>query len=491
MDFLDPKKKKLHRIQLFIGYGLMAIVLSIGSVILLYRAYGYNLNPRTGDIVQNGLVFIDAHPEAADISLNGQSKGTTSQRLDMPAGDYLLELKRNGYRDWSRSFTLEGGKIERFVYPFLFPAELKTTDVQLYASTPGLVTKSPDRSLVLVQQTGTFQSFDLIDTTTEVAGITTLTLPPNLLQATGPTHTLEMVEWSSDSRHVLLKHSFQNGQEFFVVDTESVGASANISKAFNVSFTSLTLRDKKFDQFYLFDQVSLNLLAADLRTGAATPILSNVITFRPHGADVLIYITTAGAAEGKALVRVREGTQDFTIREIPTASSYVVEVARFENAWYFAAGSGAEQKTYVFRNPVTAVKNLPDRRPVPVGILRLDAPAEHVSFSTNARFVVVQAGSQFSVYDAETDRQDRYDTKLTLSPGQKASWMDGHRLTLATQDKVVVFDYDGTNLQTMSPAYSGTPVVFNNNYTAMFSLGPSTSVAGRPAFTRTELVVKP
>ena len=95
---------------MFIGYGLMAIVLGIGSTILLYRAYGYNRDPVTGNIVQNGFVFIDAHPEAADISLNGKFRGVTSQRLDIPAGDYSLDLTRDGYRSWHRDFTLEGGK---------------------------------------------------------------------------------------------------------------------------------------------------------------------------------------------------------------------------------------------------------------------------------------------------------------------------------------------------------------------------------------------
>ena len=35
-----------------------------------------------------------------------------------------------------------------------------------------------------------------------------------------------------------------------------------------------------------------------------------------------------------------------------------------------------------------------------------------------------------------------------LNQRQKAVWMDGHRLTTIVEGKQVVFDFDGTNMQT-------------------------------------------
>src|SRR5690554_5521518 len=119
MDFLDPKKRRAHVRRLYIGYALMAVLIFGVASLLVLQAFGYSFNPRTGDITQNGLVFIDAHPQAAEVFINGQSKGFTDQRMVMTNGKYSLELKREGYRDWRRDFVLEGGHIERFVYPFL------------------------------------------------------------------------------------------------------------------------------------------------------------------------------------------------------------------------------------------------------------------------------------------------------------------------------------------------------------------------------------
>src|SRR5690606_24256912 len=136
MDFLNPKKKRAHRIRLFIGYGLMAVAIGIATTILVFEAYGFDLDRKTGTVIQNGLLFIDAHPESADIRLNGESKGQTDARLVIPDGQYTVELNRDGYRGWKRTFRLEGSSIERLVYPFLFPEKLDTEDIQLYSATP-------------------------------------------------------------------------------------------------------------------------------------------------------------------------------------------------------------------------------------------------------------------------------------------------------------------------------------------------------------------
>src|SRR5437868_1052460 len=102
MDFLDPKKKRAHIIRLYVGYFLMAIALGIGTLILMFELFGYDVNHKTGGVIQNGLVFVDAHPESAQIIVNGKPEGQTDARLTLPAGQYSFELKRDGYRNWKR-----------------------------------------------------------------------------------------------------------------------------------------------------------------------------------------------------------------------------------------------------------------------------------------------------------------------------------------------------------------------------------------------------
>jgi hypothetical protein len=114
MDFLDPRRKRFNLLQLFAGYILVAIAIGLGTIILVYAAYGYSVNTKNGNIVENGLLFVDSQPGGAKIYLNNKSiNSNTSARLVLPAGDYSLKLARDGYRDWTRKFTLDEHSVAR------------------------------------------------------------------------------------------------------------------------------------------------------------------------------------------------------------------------------------------------------------------------------------------------------------------------------------------------------------------------------------------
>src|SRR5438309_1696001 len=99
MDFLDPKKRRAHRIRLMVGYVLVAVALAMGTLVLVLLSYGYDLDRKTGTIIQNGLVFVSARPGAAEIYVDGKLQPSrTDTRLVLPAGQYTLQLKRDGYR---------------------------------------------------------------------------------------------------------------------------------------------------------------------------------------------------------------------------------------------------------------------------------------------------------------------------------------------------------------------------------------------------------
>src|ERR1035437_5316433 len=101
MDFLDPRKKRQFHIRLILGYVLVGIAIALATVILVYGAYGYSINTKTGTVVQNGLLFVDSKPGGANIYLNGASRNaTTAARLVLATGNYSLKLTRTGYHDW-------------------------------------------------------------------------------------------------------------------------------------------------------------------------------------------------------------------------------------------------------------------------------------------------------------------------------------------------------------------------------------------------------
>ncbi len=488
MDFFDPKKKRAHRIRLFIGYGLVATALAIATLILVFAANGYDLDPKTGTVLQNGLVFVDSHPVSATVYVDGHDRAQTDTRLVIPAGQHNLEIKRDGYRDWQRQFDLEGGSVRRFAYPFLFPKNLVTKDVKIYDTLPGMSSETPDRHWLLVQQPNSLTNFETVDLNTKTNPVTTISLPSSLFNLQGNGHTLESVEWSTDNRHILIKHNFDGGSEFVVVDREIPADSINLNKLFQIPMTSVTLKDKRFDQYYVYDANGGVLRSAEVRNKLITPMLTHVLAYKPYGANVVLFVTDENSPAGQVKAKIWDNQTVYDLRQMPTSGKYLIDLTQFGGNWYMAVGNDTEKKTYIYKNAFDALKSKPAKKPLPISVLKVTSP-EYMSFSTNARFIEVQGGSEFAVYDAENNEQFRYNTKLNLLSGQKANWMDGHRLIVISQNKEVVFDFDGTNLQTLGDASPAHLVFFDREYNAMFTIANSRQTSLKPGLVRTELKV--
>lgn len=491
MDFLDPAKKRAHTIRLFVGYILVAIAIAFASLILLLQSFGYDIDRKTGQVIQNGLIFVSSHPVSANVYLNGEQKDRTDTKLTVKAGLYTIELKQPGYRIWSRTFTLEGGSIERLAYPFIFPDKLVTKDLQLYGSSPAFATESPDRRWLLVQQPGSLTTFEIFDLNNPDRSSTTITLPSGLVNTDPGAHAYTLAEWSTDNRRVVLKHTFANGAtEFIIIDREEAANSLNINKLLAVNPTSIALRDKRFDQLYLYDAKAKTLQTADLKTKQVTEFLTKVIAFKPYGNNTVLYVTDDSQTPGKNSVRVWDDNQSYLLHYYPTSAEYVLDLARFSGNMYMVVGPKSGGEVYIYKNPLDQAKDTSVSMPSPMTVLKMDQVA-YVSFSAIARFIAAQSGSRFAIYDAENNRRYYYELKDIVPREQQATWMDGHRLLLVLNGQTMVFDFDGINRQTLSPSQPGFLPFFDRDYTGLYNIAPSVQVPGRFSLTRTELKVQP
>lgn len=490
MEFLDPVKRRAHRRKLFLGYGLIGVALALTTTIIMFAAYGFDIDRKTGQLIQNGIIIIDAAPEQARISVNGKDEGTTNKRLSVPAGQYRIDLARTGYRTWSRNVNLVGSSIEQLVYPFLFPEKLQTKSIQDYVSAPPLMSQSPDRRWLLAQRPGDgLDGFQLTDLNDKVNPTVTITLPAAVV-TTGKTHSFEAVEWSTDNVNVLIKHTYDDKSEFIVLNRESADASTNITRLFpSRTFSSMSLRDKRSDQFYAYDAADKSLFALDKKSKESSQIATSVLQYKSYQKDMILY-STAAADTTKADIHLLNKGKDRVIKTVLASPNYLLDAADFNGTLYVMAGSTNEGHVYLFKNPLDVLSSGSQEAPESFRAMTL-AGTERVSFSANARFIVLQAANSFVVYDAETNRQFKYDTKLSLAAGQRATWMDGHRLSVIAPDGMVhVWDFDGSNMQTLNPGLVGTGVYFDRDYKALFTVASGTGNA-KASLTRTELRLNP
>jgi len=469
MDFLDPRKRRSHKIRLFIGYFLVSIAIGLATIILVYGAYGYGIDTKTGEIVQNGLLFLDSKPGGAEIYLNGtDQKSTTSARLILQAGNYTMTLKKSGYRDWQRTFSLDEHSVARYVYPLLFPTTPLEAKLKDYTSAPALVTETPDQHWLLVQDpdssdgTITFHEYDTSNLTRAVTTPVNLTLPTSVLSDSGASSQLSVVEWSTDNNHVLLKHTLAGGDEYIVFNRDKPADSFNVNKMFSVSPSQVALRNKKIDQLYIYSQSAGTVQLGDTGKGTlADPLLSQVLAFKPYGTDLMTYVTDKNAADGMVQARIWNNGQTYPLYTFKAGTQYLIDAAQYSGHWYYVAGSNAEQRVNVYEDPLNSLKNPSVAKAVPLLALN-ELGATKLGFSTNARFIEVESGQNFAVYDAET--QSNYNYSLQAPLAAPMSWMDGHRLIGESAGQVFVMDYDATNQQSLVGTIEPSGGLFSHDY---------------------------
>ncbi len=488
MDFLDPRRKKAHRRRLFIGYMLMAVVVTLGTIIILYLAYGFDIDRKTGNLIQNGIVFVDSKPQGARVYLDGvQHRGRTDTRMVLPSGTYTIRIEGEGYRHWERTFSLEGGQIQRLVYPFLIPNEFDTTDVQQYDLLPGLATQSPDRRWLLVQRPTMTYQFDVFDLNSSDADrdVDTIIMPPAVLTQPDAPATLEFVEWSTNNRHALFKRTYGEAHEFILLDRERPAESVNINTTFGITPQIISLRNKHHDKFYYLESVPGVLRVADLNNRTiSAPIADAVIDYRSYGDDIIIYATQKDVQPGRAEFRIIEGDDTYTLRTVAEADRYVMDVSRYDGEWYYAAGSAREGTVLVYKNPLPALKGQ-SRSPLLVSsIMRIKNP-RFVSFSANTQFIGVQSGDELVTLDLYENHQYRIKLDKDIPLEQKIRWMDGHRYIFSVNDQSYMIDFDGSNEQTLVTSRLRPGPFFDRDYDNVFTFEESKSDGNKKALTMT------
>ncbi len=477
MDYLDPRKRRAYHARLIIGYILIAIVIGLATVIIVYGANGYGINTKTGQIVQNGLLFVDSNPGGAEIYLNGTDRNTTtSARLILPAGSYTLTLKKAGYRDWTRQFNLSEQSVARYVYPFLFPVTPVTSTLKTYAGAPGLMTETPNQHWLLVENNAASSQvpvFDEYDTTTldqTSPAQQTVSLPAGVLTGYSSASRLTAVEWTSDNNYLLLRHDYGGGSEYVVLNRTHPELSFNVDGLFGAKPTQVNFFNKKADQLYLFSQPDGSLSLGTVNTKAVTQVLKSVLAYHPYGTDLITYVTNSGEPAGEVAARIWNSGQTYKLSEFSAGTSYTIDAAQYSGHFYYIAGSNTSDRFDIYKDPMSDLKDPSIGKALPVVALN-DPGAQEIGFSDNARFVAVENGQRFASYDFETG--DIYQYPVSDALTGSLTWMDGHRLIGASGGKIFVMDFDGKNKQVLTATDLGSGGLFSADYHHLLTTAPA------------------
>ncbi len=77
-------------------------------VISIAFARGYRLDMQKKSLTPTGILAISSSPKAAKIYINNELQGATDTNLTLPPGNYQVEVKKEGYTDWTKQVSLKG-----------------------------------------------------------------------------------------------------------------------------------------------------------------------------------------------------------------------------------------------------------------------------------------------------------------------------------------------------------------------------------------------
>lgn len=488
IDFEDPKFQSILRI---VQYVVLSALVVGGTFILVMAGQGYDVNRKTGEVIQNGLVLINSSPVNATVAINGNSeRDATPGRFALPAGDYRFSLNRQGYREWVKNVSVSGSGVEWLYYPLLIPNSPITTQVGAFRSIE-FISQSPDAQKFLIRQTASDPSFLVVSVGARgIEDETRISLNAELLAEPDKTGSFRFEGWANNNRHALLRYTYGESTEYIWLDTVDPSLSRNLTQDFDLQIDEVRFIDGNSQQLYALNGSDLRRFDLTDNTVSA-PIARDVKRYILFTNRFVLFIAE-DAERGARLGYIENNSQPRFVAELPEGGdNYLVEFAEFDNDFYLALVNKARGAVRIFTNPHITQSDSIKTTEI---ILNLAGGAQYLSFSRNGQFVAAQNGSRFVVYDLDYERRYAFQLSYSIGDQQRAQWLDGYRLYIpeitTSGDSLHIFEFDGTNDHSIAANIDATyPVLLANNASSILTV--SKTVESVQFLQRTNLLVEP
>lgn len=462
MHRVNTKRKQAAIIRI-VTYTITLILTVLTTAMLLYIALGYRIGS-SGHVVKNGLLLVDNRPQSAMVYVNGQQKDPAPSRFVLPAGEYDVGLKLNGYRDWAKRVLVSASKVREVKYPLLIP---KNLDLKILSSLkqPDVVSQSKDRKQLLMYSEQLSQ-LSLVELDTKEPKVSSLQLGSSVVREGGSLGKLNIIEWSLNNKFVLIDQTLPSGaKNLLSLEVAKPAEVINITKLFGDADIS--------DPHYVGDNTDLIyglkngiLSTYTLASSSQTIVMQSVQAYTPYSDNTVLF---SKAIEGDLQqIGIHQDDKDTIITQTPVSYGRpILRYSEYDRHMYFVIGFEAGETISVYRDPIA--KPILTKQ-LPYTTFAFSKPSD-IAFSGSSEFFVAQNLGQAVVYDFEDITLHKDIMKFELEPGSEITWVDDHHLQAINKaGKSFIFDYDGTNLQELTAVKPGTKLYYSNNFQHYYSL---------------------
>lgn len=443
-----------------VAYAVTIFLSVVTTVLLLLIALGYRFN-RDGNVIHSGLVLIDNKPEAAQIYIDGKLEdSSTPGRFVIPIGRYEMSLELDGYKGWKKNFDIKKEVVERVDYPLLIPKKLTATP-QLTINSPQLLTQSPNNKLLL-HYVASDDSFKLIELNPDKPVENSIAIPTAFTRESGSIGTLNVVEWSNNSKNVLISQTLPSGINKVVsLDINNPAESVNITDRFaQIAPSDVGFLASKTDIIYGLNQGVLRQY--NLANGESSFVMDGVLSYQDFG-DKTVAFTRLSPTSNKIEAGVIESDQTAVLEQSEgTSKSPSVSYGEFDDHAYFAVSG--DDSVRIYRDPLNKPilkKQIPYTQ-LPVG------SADFVKFSPNNQYLLARSGSNYATFDFENVRASGFSITKQIISGSLDWANDSHLSYQASDGQNFIIEFDGKNKAGLIKSNLGTGIFYSSDFRDTF-----------------------
>lgn len=130
--------------------GIIIVFFAIILIATIAYARGYRVDVQKGTMTSTGIIAVSSSPQTAQVYVNGVLRGVTDLHLTLPHGNYVIEVKKEGYTSWKRNVVLKGELVVT-ADATLFPLNASLTPLTTIGISQVVSVDKTDKALLFVE----------------------------------------------------------------------------------------------------------------------------------------------------------------------------------------------------------------------------------------------------------------------------------------------------------------------------------------------------
>lgn len=476
----NPKHRRRDLAKRILTYVVMTLSVVTLVAVALFLVLGYGVD-KEGQPEQRGLLQFRSFPTGATVSLDGARQGfTTNGKKNTSAGYHSVTMELKKYRSWNKSFDIGSGEL-LWLNALLIPQQITTREVQSFEQLTSMKV-SPDKKWIAVVEKPNEPKLKIIDIRDEDnPRISELAIPEIVTQANSPSDIFKISEWDFGSRYMLVTRTTGDKTEWLRIDRSDATNARNISVLKNIPIANAHFVGSSGNLLQVLSGGVVRTIDISRTDEPIKSIVENVREFELYKDDRIAYVANL---PNRQVVGFYDGTKQ-KLRSIKTFKPDQVNIhtsaSSYFNDDYQAISYG--ETIEVIKNPLEGKQRFVK--------FKLVGGAQWLYFSNNGRFVVAQNGSSLSVYDLE--RKQNFVFTIPNNPtytlDHHLKWLDDFHLVSDAGGTLTIFEYDGTNIETIGNVLEGYDMSLSDNSKRLFDIARN-SVTGKPILQSSSMVVE-